>query len=47
MKSPFAEHERDRLIEAILPDVAFDGWTHAALRAAAGAGEACERVQEF
>lgn len=35
MKSPFAERERDRLIAATLPDVAFDGWSHAALRAAA------------
>jgi ubiquinone biosynthesis protein COQ9 len=35
MKSPFAERERDRLIEAMLPDVAFDGWSRAALRAAA------------
>ena len=29
-----AEH-RDRLLEAILPHVAFDGWTDAALRAGA------------
>jgi ubiquinone biosynthesis protein COQ9 len=35
MKSPFAERERDRLIEAMLPDVAFDGWSHTALRATA------------
>jgi ubiquinone biosynthesis protein COQ9 len=35
MKSPLAERERDRLIEAMLPDVAFDGWSHAALRSAA------------
>ncbi|HXC26537.1 MAG TPA: COQ9 family protein [Stellaceae bacterium] len=35
MKSPLAEHDRDRLIEAILPDVAFDGWSHGALRSAA------------
>ena len=35
MKSPLAEHERDRLIEAMLPDVAFDGWSRAALRVAA------------
>lgn len=35
MKSPAAEHDRDRLIEAILPDVPFDGWTHPALRQAA------------
>ncbi|HEV8679596.1 MAG TPA: COQ9 family protein [Stellaceae bacterium] len=35
MRSPFAERERDRLIAAMLPDVAFDGWHDAALRAAA------------
>ncbi|HVH81347.1 MAG TPA: COQ9 family protein [Stellaceae bacterium] len=35
MKSPLAERERDRLIEAMLPDVAFDGWSRAALRVAA------------
>jgi len=35
MKSPLAEHERERLIAAMLPDVAFDGWSRAALRAAA------------
>lgn len=35
MKSPMAEHERDRLIEAMLPNIAFDGWSHAALRVAA------------
>jgi len=35
MKSPLAEQERDRLIEAMLPNVAFDGWSHGALRAAA------------
>jgi ubiquinone biosynthesis protein COQ9 len=35
MKSPLAEHDRDRLIEAMLPNVAFDGWSNAALRAAA------------
>src|SRR5215469_3806160 len=34
MKSPLAEHERDRLIEAMLPDIAFDGWSHGALRVA-------------
>jgi len=34
MKSPLAERDRDRLIEAMLPNVAFDGWSHAALRAA-------------
>jgi len=35
MKSPLAARERDRLIEAMLPDVAFDGWSHPALRTAA------------
>jgi ubiquinone biosynthesis protein COQ9 len=35
MKSPLAERDRDRLIEAMLPDVAFDGWSQAALRLAA------------
>ena len=35
MKSPFAERERGRLIEAVLPEVAFDGWSYRALRAAA------------
>jgi ubiquinone biosynthesis protein COQ9 len=35
MKSPFAEKERAALIEAILPDVALDGWSRAALRGAA------------
>ncbi|HXO02635.1 MAG TPA: COQ9 family protein [Stellaceae bacterium] len=35
MKSPLAERERDRVIEAMLPDIAFDGWTRAALRVAA------------
>ena len=35
MRSPLAERDRDRLIEAILPNVAFDGWSAAALRAAA------------
>ena len=34
MRSPLAERERDRVIEAMLPDVAFDGWTRAALRVA-------------
>jgi ubiquinone biosynthesis protein COQ9 len=33
--SPLAETERMALIEAILPEVAFDGWSHAALRHAA------------
>jgi ubiquinone biosynthesis protein COQ9 len=35
MKSPLAETEKARLIEAMLPDVAFDGWSRAALRVAA------------
>jgi len=35
MKSPLAEADRVRLIEAILPDVPFDGWSRAALRRAA------------
>jgi ubiquinone biosynthesis protein COQ9 len=35
VKSPLAEKERAALIEAILPEVAFDGWSRAALRAAA------------
>jgi ubiquinone biosynthesis protein COQ9 len=35
VKSPLAERDRFRLIEAMLPDVAFDGWSRAALRAAA------------
>ena len=35
MKSPLAERDRDGLIVAMLPDVAFDGWSHAALRRAA------------
>ena len=35
MKSPLADSLRDRLIEAMLPDVAFDGWSRAGLRRAA------------
>jgi ubiquinone biosynthesis protein COQ9 len=35
MRSPFADSERDRLIGALLPDVAFDGWSRHTLRAAA------------
>src|SRR5260370_23937845 len=35
MKSPLVESKRDALIEAMLPDVPFDGWSRAALRAAA------------
>ena len=37
MRSPLAEHQRATLIEAILPNVAFDGWSRPALRAAAQA----------
>ena len=35
MRSPLAESQRHALIEAMLPDVAFDGWSRATLRAAA------------
>lgn len=35
MKSPLAQSQRAALIEAALPNVAFDGWSRAALRAAA------------
>jgi ubiquinone biosynthesis protein COQ9 len=35
MRSPLAEREREALIEAMLPDVTFDGWSRPALRAAA------------
>src|SRR5580700_9611448 len=35
MRSPFADGERDRLIAALLPDVAFDGWSRHSLRMAA------------
>ena len=35
MRSPFALRERDRLVEAMLPDIAFDGWSYRTLRAAA------------
>jgi ubiquinone biosynthesis protein COQ9 len=35
MRSPLAESQRDALIEGMLPDVSFDGWSRAALRAAA------------
>jgi ubiquinone biosynthesis protein COQ9 len=35
MRSPLAESQRAALIEAMLPDVAFDGWSRATLRAAA------------
>jgi ubiquinone biosynthesis protein COQ9 len=45
MRSPLADSLRDRLIEAMLPEIAFDGWSRAALRRAAqrcgvAAGEA-------
>ena len=35
MKSPLAEDQRVALIEAMLPNVPFDGWSRPALRAAA------------
>jgi ubiquinone biosynthesis protein COQ9 len=35
MRSPLAARQREQLIEAILPDVPFDGWTRRALRQAA------------
>jgi ubiquinone biosynthesis protein COQ9 len=35
MRSPLAESQREALIEAMLPDVAFDGWSRPALRAGA------------
>jgi ubiquinone biosynthesis protein COQ9 len=35
MRSPLAEEQRAALIEAMLPNVAFDGWSRPALRAAA------------
>jgi ubiquinone biosynthesis protein COQ9 len=35
MRSPFADSERERLIQAMLPDVPFDGWSARALRGAA------------
>jgi ubiquinone biosynthesis protein COQ9 len=35
VRSPLAEQERTALIEAILPEVAFDGWSRLALRRAA------------
>ena len=35
MKSPLAEDQRTALIEAILPNVPFDGWSRPALRAVA------------
>jgi ubiquinone biosynthesis protein COQ9 len=39
MRSPYAERETERLITAMLPDVAFDGWTRHALRNAARRAE--------
>ena len=39
MRSPYAERETERLIAAMLPDVAFDGWTRRALRHAARRAE--------
>ncbi len=35
MRSPLAEREQERLLAAMLQDVAFDGWSRAALRHAA------------
>jgi len=35
MRSPRAESQRKALIEAMLPDVVFDGWSRPALRAGA------------
>ena len=35
MKSPLAENQRAALIEAMLPNVPFDGWSRPALRSAA------------
>ena len=35
MRSPLAENQRAALIEAMLPNVAFDGWSRPAVRAAA------------
>src|SRR5260370_38578868 len=35
MRSPFADSERARLIAALLPDVAFDGWSRHSFRLAA------------
>jgi ubiquinone biosynthesis protein COQ9 len=35
LRTPFADRETERLIAAMLPDVAFDGWTNRALRNAA------------
>jgi ubiquinone biosynthesis protein COQ9 len=35
MRSPLADSERERLIQAMLPDVPFDGWSMRTLRGAA------------
>ncbi len=35
MRSPLADRRREALLEAMLPDVAFDGWSRAAVRGAA------------
>lgn len=35
MRSPLAESQREALLEAMLPEVPFDGWSRAALRGAA------------
>lgn len=35
MRSPLADSQRVALLEAMLPDVAFDGWSRAAIRGAA------------
>jgi len=35
MRSPLADSRREALLEAMLPDVPFDGWSRATLRAAA------------
>ncbi len=35
MRSPLADSRREALLEAMLPDVAFDGWSRAAVRGAA------------
>jgi ubiquinone biosynthesis protein COQ9 len=35
MRSPLAESQRAALVEAMLPDVPFDGWSRAAVRTAA------------
>ena len=35
MRSPLADSRRTALLEAMLPEVPFDGWSRAALRGAA------------